>query len=196
MKFTYDGNFHIEKDEVIQIFSCALKRLVKEDKFLLEADAQERSLVFKLALYLRELLQFAENGGLNIDVEYNRDGKKAIKRPNPNNENDNNNWIAPDIILHERGSAKNNYKNDILYCEIKKKSKSGKRDAKKIKEQMEHRKYKYGINLYSLNRNNISLDLYLNYNSEPIRYKFDSGTKELKEYPIIKLALHTPDMTF
>jgi len=185
MEFDEKGNFCISEIEIIQVFSYAFKRLVTEDKHLLESGVQERALQFKLALYLRELLKFAECGGLSIDVEYNRDGEKSKKRPDPSCEKS---WIAPDIILHERGSAgyenDDRYKNDIIYCEIKKDSESGKPDAVKIEEQMRNRKYQFGIDLFSLNKKDISFDLYILKNNEPVKtacYKYNFEKQELDE---------------
>ena len=185
MKFDNNGNFLILEEEVIQIFSSALKRLVIEDKHLLESGTQERALQFKLALYLRELFKFAECGGLNIDVEYNRDGVSNVKRPMTDCQNSNSEkWFAPDIILHERGSAgleeEKKYKNDIIYCEIKKDSISGNHDSERIKKQMIERKYQYGINLYSLGKEEILLDLYTDTNVPPKSYKFNNKTKKME----------------
>jgi len=183
MTFDKNGCFIISRDEVIFVFSQALKRLVNEDIFLLKANAQERALQFKLASYLREYFIVAEHGGLNLDVEYNRDGKNNIKRGNQEHEynKEENPWITLDIILHERGSAAYGNKNNILYCEIKKNSTSCKNDAKRIIAQIENRNYKFGINLYSLNSEKINLDLYINSHTF-ISYKFNSDTQKLEKY--------------
>ena len=182
MNFNKNGDFIITSEEIIHFFSQALKRLINEDSFLLKSGVQERSIQFKLGVYLRELFSFAECGGLNIDVEYNRDGKSNVKRPNPDCEHfSKNKWIAPDIILHERGSADfksdNKYKNDIIFCEIKK---NGKNNPKRIKEQMKIRKYKYGIDLYLLTPKKISLDLYTQDNIQR-QYEFNFKTQMLEE---------------
>ena len=184
MQFDNHGNFCISEEEIIQVIYHALKRLVTEDMHLFKSGVQERALQFKLALYLRELLKIAECGGVYIDVEYNRDGESDVKRPNPNNDKK---WFAPDIILHERGSANykcyDQYKNDIIYCEIKKKSKSGKPDAARIKKQMRVRKYQYGIDIYSLRLNNISLDLYVLVNNrfDKKSYEYNFSEDRLNE---------------
>lgn len=46
----------------------SLLRLLAEDAYLFEADANERSISHRLALYLEE-----EFPGWNVDCEYNRD---------------------------------------------------------------------------------------------------------------------------
>jgi hypothetical protein len=71
---------------------------------------------------------FAEENGLRIDVEYNRDGGGRDIKQNKSQIK-----IRPDIILHERGSKENNYKNDIIYCEIKKICSVIKQISKKLK---------------------------------------------------------------
>jgi hypothetical protein len=188
MQFDEKGNFCISEVEIIQVFSYAFKRIVTEDKHLFESGVQERALQFRLALYLRKQLKFAECRGLFIDVEYNRDGKNNKKRPSPNCEKS---WIAPDIILHERGSADyegdEKFKNDIIYCEIKKNSKSGNQDATKIKEQMINRKYQFGIDLFSLKPENVLLDLYVLNDNKPVKtacYKYIHEKQMLEKYQI------------
>jgi len=177
MNFNKNDNFIISFEMIIDIFSFALKRLVNEDIHLLNSGAQERSLQFKLACYLREYLLFTEYKGIFVDVEYNRDGKSQVKKSS------NGNCFYPDIILHERGSAdytgnKKN-RNNILYCEIKKDSMAGQKDEKKVIEQMKMRKYKFGIDLYSLNKDNIFLNIFIESNLSPIGYKFDKNKQKL-----------------
>ena len=158
MKFDDNGNLLIYKNEVIQIFSCALKKLFENDMALFTYDVQERAIAIRLGMYLREYLLFAEAGGVMIDLEYNRDGANP-KRPHDHMEGDGR-WISPDIILHQRGSSNCHYKNDIFFCEIKKSSDDD-NDAKRVKEQIKDKNYKYGINLYKLSATEVKLDFYL-----------------------------------
>lgn len=158
MTFDNENTLHICKEEVINAFSNALTKLFEKDAQLFVFDVQERAIAARLAIYLREEFLCLEDHGIIIDVEYNRDGKD-VKRHHDTGEDG---WIAPDIILHQRGSGKNNgYINDIFYCEMKKKSKPDADDAEKVKGQMEERKYKYGIDLYSLGWWSANLNLYL-----------------------------------
>ena len=158
MTFDNENTLHICKEEVIAAFSNALTKLFEKDAQLFVFDVQERAIAARLAMYLREEFLCLEKHGITIDVEYNRDGKD-VKR---HHDTDEDGWIAPDIILHQRGSGENGeYKNDIFYCEMKKNSKSDADDATKVKEQMEERKYKYGIDLYSIGSWAARLDLYL-----------------------------------
>lgn len=161
MHFDKENNFLIEEKELVLLFIKALKKLYAMDAEIFEVDAQERAVAARLAMYLREQFLPAEEGGLRIDVEYNRDGDE-IKRPS--NEVDSG-WIAPDIILHQRKSGNlkgdERYKNDIFYCEIKKASRTGQDDAEKVKKQMVQRKYRYGIDLYKLSRSGAKFDVYI-----------------------------------
>ena len=182
MKFDKDGILHICKEEVISAFSQALATLFENDKELFDFDVQERAIAARLAIYLHECFAFIESKGVKIDVEYNRDGADIKRRHSQCQDG----WIAPDIILHQRGSGAENYKNDIFYCEIKKNSRSDADDAEKIKEQMRERKYKYGIDLYKIKFEEVSLDLYLFENSPErfgniikISYKYDSACRYL-----------------
>lgn len=177
MKFDENGVLHICKEEVVAAFSQALATLFKNDKELFDLNVQERTIATRFAMYLHEYFSFVEANGIKIDVEYNRDGAD-MKRRHPQ---DQDGWIAPDIILHQRGSGVEGYKNDIFYCEVKKNSHSDASDAEKVKEQMRERKYKYGIDLYRLKFEDVSLDFYLFENSPErsgniikIPYKYDS----------------------
>ena len=172
MKFDNKNTLHICKEEVISAFGNALTKLFEKDAQLFEFDVQERAIAARLAMYLREEFLCLEEYGITIDVEYNRDHNDEKRR----HISDEKGWIAPDIILHQRGSGENNeYKNDIFYCEMKKKSKPDADDAEKVKGQMEERKYKYGIDLYSLGLWNASLNLYL---------RSSSARQSIEEIPI------------
>ena len=88
----------------------ALDELYKNDQYLLEHKVHERSVVFRLAHYLQNLLNDHEVfNDYHLDVEYNRNGyqpKRISKRRN---------GARPDIIIHKRGSNQHN----LLMIEIK-----------------------------------------------------------------------------
>jgi len=180
MKFNKTGNFCIGEEEIIEVFSYALKRLVIEDGNLLKSGAHEHSLQFRLASYLREVFSIAEYGGLRIDIEYNREGENDIKRRSSGSP------FYQDIILHERGSSKYNgnkkHKNNIFSCEIKINSENNNDDAERIREQMENRRYQYGINLFKLTDKRISLSLYTHHdrNIDEKSYSFDFEKQRLE----------------
>ena len=70
----------------------------------------ERSIVFRFAYYLQELLNKEKRlSSYNLDCEYNRNGVKAKRLPGfPNG-------TYPDVILHRRGSNTSN----LLVIEFK-----------------------------------------------------------------------------
>ena len=65
-------------------------------------------------------------------------------------------YQAPDIVLHKRRSI--NY--NIFCCEMKKASKPGQGDARKVKRLVRHINYHFGIDLYKINRTEARFTLY------------------------------------
>lgn len=96
----------------------SIGKLMDNDSFLLEINANERSITHKLAEYLQE-----EFEDWNVDCEYNRmiNGKlndpKRMKFPVKNVQTDDTEGktVFPDIIIHER-----NRRNNLLVIEVKK----------------------------------------------------------------------------
>jgi hypothetical protein len=92
----------------------ALRSLLDRDSYLLQVDANERSITYLMARYLAsELPQF------HVDCEYNRDGidpkKLRYFALHPDEEDTFARTVFPDIIVHRRGT-KDNY----LVVEVKK----------------------------------------------------------------------------
>jgi len=117
----------VDEKRVVQAIEGAQKRLWDSDKRLLELDAHERSICFRLALYLAE--QFPE---FDVDCEYNRNHAKAeddyLKRLKDQNlfeivgreprcGDEDGLMIMPDIIVHIRDKPMN-----LLVIEAKKTS--------------------------------------------------------------------------
>lgn len=171
------GNLKVSKEEIIDLFKKVITKLYKCDYELFKNNVQERSLVARLSMYLRDSLICLETNQIYVDVEYNRDGD-SLKRSYPEKVRK---WFAPDILVHERGSKKNNYRNDIVFCEVKKDSESGHEDASRITTQMKVRKYAYGIDLYKLSPDECCFDLYYFSNEDnkiqKESYKFNNSTK-------------------
>lgn len=98
--------------------SEALKTLLFRDAFLLEVDANERSIAYRLAMYLQMHLP-----DLHIDCEYNRDGVDPKKIQHlglyPNDDDTEARTVFPDIIAHKRGTNEN-----YLVIELKKSTNS------------------------------------------------------------------------
>lgn len=114
----------MKEKEIHDRLKTALNMLIKADKFLLEVDANERSISHKLGCYLAQ--QFAGTGW-DVDCEYNRVGqedlKKVLRRSFSEvarcyrNRNPGTSEVAvyPDIIIHKRGKPIN-----LVVIEVKK----------------------------------------------------------------------------
>lgn len=120
----------------------AIESLLKNDLFLLEIKAHERSVAHKLAEYLQQ--EFSE---YHVDCEYNRDKDISKRLKNisecKNDQNNNSDLVYPDIIIHRR-----NTDNNLLVIEIKTSSNSEKCDIKKLElftDLSEKFKYKFGL---------------------------------------------------
>jgi hypothetical protein len=92
----------------------ALRNLLEKDAELLYIDANERSIVYRFAMYLQFHLP-----DLHVDCEYNRDGvdPKKIQHLNlaPDDEDTEAKTAFPDVIAHHRGTREN-----YLVIEVKK----------------------------------------------------------------------------
>ena len=95
---------------------AAIEVLLASDRYLLDVDANERSISHRLAFHLNGRFD-----GYDVDCEYNRDDiyPKRIRRLDlhPDEDDDERQTVFPDIIVHRRG-AKDNY----LVVEVKKSS--------------------------------------------------------------------------
>ncbi len=106
--------------EVRERLERALRRLLVDDRYLLDNDLSERCIAARLAMYLSE--EFEEH---DVDVEYNRAGDVAkrlhglpdecYRRRNRQIEAP---VAVPDIIVHHRGFDGSN----LLVIEMKKTS--------------------------------------------------------------------------
>jgi len=94
--------------------ASALDELLGNDAVLLELDANERSIAYRLAMYLQGL-----QPNRHVDCEYNRDGVDPKKIQHlglhPNDEDTQARTAFPDIIIHRRNTNEN-----YLVIEIKK----------------------------------------------------------------------------
>ena len=132
----------------------ARNKFLKNDKYLLNVKANERSMTHKLAEYLQQ--EFQE---WNVDCEYNKD-KEEVKRLYRSDQN--NRLIPvnvyPDIIVHKRMMEESN----LLVIEAKKSShskKSIKEDVEKLSLFMQQFNYKYAVQLtFNITKKNIKYD--------------------------------------
>lgn len=86
-------------------FKEALVKLYEDDYSLIKRKCSERSLVFRLGLYMAYNLA---DCGLDVDCEYNKNGDKPKALLGRR-------FNFPDIIVHERESNENN----LLIVEVK-----------------------------------------------------------------------------
>lgn len=120
---------------------CALEFLLERDKYLLEVDANERTIAARLALYLQ-----IELSNWHVDCEYNRDGIEPKRLGHldlePNSEDTEARTVFPDIVVHERGTS-NNY----LVLELKKSSNTVPRaiDFSKLRGYRRQLNYQYAV---------------------------------------------------
>ncbi|TAN57451.1 hypothetical protein EPN15_04320 [Patescibacteria group bacterium] len=130
----------ISDDEIKNSFLIALDQVFNNDAFLLESDANERSIAHKLAEYLQQ--QF---NGWHIDCEYNRHGLSSKEIPGIEScdVEKSSNLVLPDIIIHHRNTDDN-----LIVIEIKKNKMVDKCDNAKLSaftKQDGGYKYQFGL---------------------------------------------------
>ena len=95
----------------------AVEQLFAQDGFLLEANAAERTIAARLAVYLE--LRFPK---YHVNVEYNRHGlhPKRLNLPAYGGKK----LILPDVVVHRQGHDENN----LLVIQVKKETNNENRD--------------------------------------------------------------------
>lgn len=130
------------KEEVKQHLIRAIVKLYRQDLELLEIDAHERSITFKLGNYLQEV--FPE---WNVDCEYNRQEgstkKLDLNTRTSSPEDRKPTEVFPDIIVHRRMTDRN-----LLAIEVKKKKREEDRDIEKIQAFIDSSVYHYRYGLF------------------------------------------------
>lgn len=163
MHFDNTGNFQISRDEILQLIGCAFTKTLQRDAVLfgMKNQVQERCLMHRFACELRALLKFAEDFRwegqpvMSLDVEYNRAGE-GLKTPKGVEQD----WIAVDILFHERKSAEKDCRNDILCCEMKKTGEEEGADRRKVLCIMRQYKYQFGIDFFRFSRRPYLFELF------------------------------------
>ncbi|HIF9325835.1 hypothetical protein [Photobacterium damselae] len=106
-----------ENSDVGQHVINSLKQFIEHDRYLLEKDANERSLTHRIGMYLQ-----AQFDNYYVDCEYNRDKHEPkelhIEQEKSDVREGNATTVYPDIIVHRRGSNVDN----LLVIEFKKSS--------------------------------------------------------------------------
>jgi hypothetical protein len=130
-----------EASLVGKVVEDALELLFRNDGFLLEADAHERTIAAKLAHYMMLSARFPQH---QIDVEYNRHGlePKAVALPEYYR-GDFKQRVFPDLIVHQRGHDNEN----VLVIQIKKETNPEPRlhDAAVIDAMKREFSYRHGL---------------------------------------------------
>ena len=175
-----------EKEKVLLLWERALMLFYENDTELFVTGAQERTIAGKIAMHMdkiyREIFPMPE---LVIDIEYNR-MDTGIKPKYPGSEDKKKRWTAPDIVLHKRRSI--NY--NIFCCEMKKASKPGQGDARKVKRLVRHINYHFGIDLYKINRTEARFTLYyLRTGYKQSRYKTSWKKGLVPAFPFVSNRL-------
>jgi hypothetical protein len=124
------------------IITNCLGLLYQNDNSLETKGGMELSVSLRLALYLQEAIKNIEwLNGLNIDIEYNKNGMNPKKTPRSPN------GARPDLIIHSRGNNDAN----VLTVEIKGWWNGESREIDIIKlEDFTHQEgeYKYGLGVF------------------------------------------------
>lgn len=118
----------------IDIVKKAMKKFYNHEKYIIENRVSERCLVYNYSKYLQIYLKELNYDNLNIDLEYNRNCGKAksisIQK-----------LSYPDLIIHERGSNRNNK----LVIEFKKWNNVRKDVIKRDEEKLKCFRSEYGF---------------------------------------------------
>jgi hypothetical protein len=105
----------------------ALVDLLTHDSYLLEVDANERSITYRFGMYLQ-----AQLPDWDVDCEFNRDGIEPKRLGHfelyPDSEDDEAKTVFPDVIAHRRGTKQNH-----LVVEFKKSTSNVDRDIDRRK---------------------------------------------------------------
>ena len=93
-----------------KLIECALNQLYHEDIYLIKNGVHERSIVFRFAHYLQNLMDITPAlKEYNLDFEYNKNGRFSKRIPARLR------GAFPDLIVHKRGTNEFN----LLIIEFK-----------------------------------------------------------------------------
>lgn len=168
----------VTQEQIEQAIKGALQKLVYEDRYLFEVDANERTLTHRMAIYLEEKIREVQ-GGWNVDCEYNRDvtsrkepySKKLwlADDPPPRDYDDapyadeNATTVFPDIIIHKRGKS-GDEEGNLVVIEVKKSTSlvgNGYDKERKLPAYLKYLRYKYAyfVTLHTKNKCDCSFEL-------------------------------------
>ena len=128
------------KEKIRDLLEKACKKIYKEDRYLIDNRVCERAIVFRLGIYIQRIIsKDAELKFYDLDNEYNRNRQDSKRIPGFEN------GTYPDLIIHKRGSNKNNMV--IIECKTEWNDDID-RDIQKLREFINitgEYKYKYGV---------------------------------------------------
>ena len=161
----------MNNDELKRKLIEALMKLYGKDYPLVKRRCSERSIVFRLGLYLAK--QF-ENEEYHVDCEYNKNGEKPKSLMGKT-------FNYPDIIVHKRESNEAN----LMLIEVKTPNDSKrehlKNDIKKLKGFTSEIQYSYQLGVH----------IYISKTKCIVVYYINGGRLEYKEYTLDDLNVAT-----
>ncbi len=86
----------MKNSDLINLLRAAVDLMREEEPSLLDMEGLEQALVFRVGVYLQELLKKTELNDYNLDCEYNKqesDHKRDVEG----------NLMRPDLLIHRRG---------------------------------------------------------------------------------------------
>lgn len=141
-KRNVDNVVDVERTDIEKLIQISLNEFFANERPLLDVDANERSISFKLATYIQKHVP----SDWNVDCEYNRDGNEpkhlGISIESIHSDDTEGKTVYPDIIVHKRKTKEN-----LLIIEIKKSDSNTKNDIKKIQAFLNSDKYRYHFGL-------------------------------------------------
>lgn len=159
----------------------------REDRYLLQTDASERSICHRLAQYLEDELK-TDYPGYTVDVEYNRGcgGKGYMPKMLDDK------WISIDIAAHIRLLNDNQEYNNLIAIETKKTNQS-KEDKEADKERLikltdDVHRFGYMAGYFLLlNREDLWIDEAYAYGCRDEKVEFEKAKKPYRETAIPKI---------
>ena len=157
--------------EIWNSLKLGLDRLYENDQYLIcrygNNYVSERAITFNLGHYLNNIFKEIHEFKYSIDCEFNRDIDEVKKMGKHD--------IIPDIIIHERGSNKDN----LVAIEVKtwwnNKNEERKRDEDKLfylTDSCHQYKYKYGFSLIiNKNREDTEIKIFIDGKTDDIYHK-------------------------
>lgn len=128
----------LSKEEIKEKLEICIKKLMKNDMYLIANKGSERAIAHRLAVYMeKEFSEYNVDCEYNVNIEHNSGRKKiyllekeVIKyKPDHKKIEDKEVSILPDIIVHKRGVNTHN----LLVIEMKKDTSNIDDDFDKIK---------------------------------------------------------------